>query len=125
MLLLLAFLLLSGRLDGEGLDLAHLIGNTGTFAVGLKVQLQQLELLLEVFLGQRAQDHSNVLLLRAGDGGKGESVVGSAVENESSMRSSRSCDEDEGEAKVTGDDADASTSGGATTVERRMPLPGR
>ena len=59
------------------------------------------------------------------DGGKGESVVGSAVENESSMRSSRSCDEDEGEAKVTGDDADASTSGGATTVERRMPLPGR
>ena len=32
--------------------------------------LQQLELLLEVFLGQRAQDHSNVLLLRASEGGE-------------------------------------------------------
>lgn len=32
--------------------------------------LQQLKLLLEVFLGQRSQDHSNVLLLRAGEGGE-------------------------------------------------------
>ena len=52
-----------------------------------------------------------------GDRGKGKSVVGSAVEN---MRSSRSCDEDEGEAEVAGDDA--LTSGGATTVERWNPM---
>jgi hypothetical protein len=51
------------------------------------------------------------------DGVKCESVVASAVENESSMHSSRSCDEGEGDAKVAGDDVDALTSGGAITVD--------
>jgi hypothetical protein len=52
---------------------------------------------------------------------KGEPVVGLAVANDWPMSSSRSCDEDEGEAEaeVAGDDVDALTSGGATTVERR------
>ena len=47
------------------------------------------------------------------DDGQDDSVVGSAVENES-------CDENEGEAEVAGDDT--VTSGGATTVERWMNM---
>jgi hypothetical protein len=40
------------------------------------------------------------------------------------MSSSRSCDEDEdeGEAEIAGDDVEALTSCGATTVERWMPI---
>jgi hypothetical protein len=56
LILFLLALLLVRRLDGERLDLAHLLANTRAFAEGLKVLPQQLELLLEVFLSQRAQE---------------------------------------------------------------------